>query len=226
VPDIVEAAAGRGIRYLGITDHIHPFTAPDILRRTRVELDSVEKPIEVFLGCEVDVVEVGKHLLTDDLRRTADFVAIAANHFHTGWVAQPEDLSPRGVGWHFLEMFRYACSLEFADVIVHPMVVFPGTFDPTCLDVLTDDELSGAIDVAKANSVAMEISPRALARDQMFFRMRFYSLCKEAGLRFSIGTDSHRLASVGRTDVLAPIISELKLEDDDIWIPRGAPGGA
>jgi len=54
----------------------------------------------------------------------------------------------------------------------------------------------------------------------------FYSLCKEAGLRFSIGTDSHRLASVGRTDVLAPIISELKLEDDDIWIPRGAPGGA
>ena len=70
-------------------------------------------------------------------------------------------------------MFKYACSLEFADVIVHPMTVLIPSYDPTCLDLLKDDDLMEAIELARLNHIAMEISPRALIRDQMHFRMRF-----------------------------------------------------
>jgi histidinol phosphatase-like PHP family hydrolase len=146
---------------------------------------------------------------------------LSANHFHDDAVAQPKADSLEAIGRHFLEMFRYACSLDFADVIAHPLVVFPRTFDPTCLYLIKEGDLADAIDVARANEVAMEISPRALVHDQLEFRLRFLSMCKDAGLKFSIGSDAHTLENVGRTAVLAPIIEKVGITDSDIWLPTG-----
>lgn len=219
LPSIIEVCARRGIRYLGITDHIFAFTDPRILVEARGELARLKKPMDVFLGCEADVVGVGRHMVTEEMRSTLDFIAVSANHFHLDSVEQPEDRSLRGVGQHFLRMFRYACSLEFADVVVHPMIAMPGTYDSTSLELLTDDELMDALVIARDNQIAMEISPRALMPDQMHFRLRFYSLCKRAGLKFSFGSDAHRLETAGRTDVLEPIVRELGLTDADIWLP-------
>ena len=73
--------------------------------------------------------------------------------------------------------------------------------------------------IAKKNDIAMEISPRALARDQMYFRLKFYSLCKEAGLKFSFGSDAHSLDNVGQTWVVGELVKELGITDEDIWLP-------
>ncbi len=221
IPAIVDQCFDRAIRYLGITDHIHPHTDPRILRDTRLEVARVQGAVEVFLGCEAEVMDVGRHTATDEMVRELDFICVSANHFHLPWIAQPEGESLDAVARHFLRTFSYACSLEFADVIAHPLVVFPGTFDPACLDLLRDDDLMEAIKHAKTNHIAVEISPRALMRDQIDFRLRFYRLCREAGLRFSVGTDAHSLENVGRTQVLAPLVRELDLSDDDIWLPKG-----
>ncbi len=222
LPSIVEVCAERGIRRLGITDHIFASTDPGILTRVKEELGSIETPVDVFVGCEADVLAVGRHTVTGEMKSTLDFIAVAANHFHSDTVAQPENDSLEAVGRHFVAMLAYACSLDFADVIAHPMVVFPGTFDSTCLELLTDDQLMEPIELAKENRIAMEISPRALAPDQLFFRARFYGLCKSAGLKFSIGSDAHSLANVGRTRVLGSLIRGLGITDDDIWLPGSA----
>ncbi len=217
---ILNVSAERGVEYLGITDHIDAHVSPAILSEVRGELAELERPANVFLGCEADVLSIGRHVVTNEMRSTLDFIMLSANHFHDYAVAQPKARSLEATGRHFLEMFRYACSLEFADVIAHPLVVFPRTFDPTCLYLIKERDLAEAIDAARANGVAMEISPRALAHDQLEFRLRFLSMCKDAGLKFSIGSDAHSLESVGRTAALAPVIEKLGIADTDIWLPR------
>jgi len=218
---IVEACSDRGIRYVGINDHLAATTDPRILSQTRREMRSIKSRVEVFLGCEADILDVGRHTLTDKIIADLDYVSVSANHFHVRSVAQPEGESPDALARHFLRMFRYACSLGFVDFVAHPLFVFPGTFDPTFLESLTDDQLLEVLAEAKSNNIAMEISPRALHPEQLYFRIRFLHLCKRAGLKFAIGTDAHRLEAVGMTRVLARIVDELQLTDDDIWLPRG-----
>jgi len=222
VSSILETCAGRGIKYLGITDHVAAETDTRFLAEARRELASIDGPVRVFLGCEADVLGVGRHVVTEEMRETLDFVCVSANHFHTRSVAQPENGSPETLGRHFLDMFAYACSLGFADFIAHPLMVFPGTFDPRFLDLIEDDDVVPALKSAKRNNIAMEISPRALDREQLYFRMRFLFQCKEMGLKFAVGSDAHRLELVGQTRLIAPIVRELQLEDEDIWLPRGA----
>ena len=225
VRSIIDAADKAGVRYLGLTDHIAEPQDKERVGFTRRELESIKQPMEVFVGCEADIIDVGKQAVTRDIRADVDYVAVAANHFHARGVAQPDDESYDAVKRHFLAMLKYACSLEWADIIVHPLNVFPGTFDPTFLELITDDELAEPIELAVKNSIAFEISPRALVdRSQIYFRMRFLALCKAAGLKFSIGSDAHRLEAVGQTRVLAPIVRELGLTDDDIWLPRRRGG--
>lgn len=218
---ILDACERRGIRYLGITDHISAASNAWILTETRKELTELRAPVQVWLGCEADILAVGEHTITAEVRSSVDYVMAAANHFHLPSVAHPLGESLEAVGRHILEMFRYACTLEFVDVMAHPMLVFAGTFDPTCVELLSDRDLEQAIEPAVQNKIAMEISPRMLTRDQMYFRMRFYSLCKKAGLKFSIGSDAHSLGSVGRTETLVTVIGELGITDGDIWLPDG-----
>jgi histidinol phosphatase-like PHP family hydrolase len=218
---IVDACADRGISYLGIMDHMAVGTDARILAQTRREMRSIKSPVRVFVGCEADILDVGRHVVTDKMKSELDYIGVSANHFHVRSVAQPEDESPAALSRHFLRMFRYACSLDFADFVAHPLFVFQGTYDPTFLESLTDDELFEALAEAKTNNIAMEISPRALHPEQLYFKMRFLHLCRQAGLKFAIGSDAHRLEAVGMTRVLARVVDELQLTDDDIWLPRG-----
>lgn len=219
---IVEACEERGVRYLGVSDHIAAGTDTGILTQARRDLAAAGTSIQAFIGCEADILDVGRHVVTEKMRSELDFICVAANHFHVGSVAQPQDESPEAIGRHFLKLLRYACSLEFADFVAHPMYVYPGTFDPTFLEIIEDDDIVDVLGEAKKNGIAMEISPRALDREQLYFRMRFLFMCKEAGLKFAVGTDAHRLEMVGTTRAITPIVRELGLTDEDIWLPRGA----
>jgi histidinol phosphatase-like PHP family hydrolase len=216
---ILQQCACRGVRHLGITDHIGASTDPAILLEVRSELEALDAPMCVFVGCEADILAVGKHMVTDVVRSRVDFVAVAANHFHVPTVQQPKDSSPESLRMLYLDMFRYACTLDFADVIVHPMTVLLGRYDPALLDPISDDDLTGAIETARDNAIAMEISPRALLPGQMEFRLRFLKLCKRIGVKFSIGTDSHRLEQVGRGDLMQGLVDELGIVESDIWAP-------
>ncbi len=223
--EIVEVCEQIGIKYLGITDHVDLGTDKQILQYVKEEIRAIHTSVQVYLGCEVEIVEIGKHALGSDGSSTRseyglDFVAAAANHFHSSEVAQPKDRSLRGIARHFLEMFSYASTLEFVDVIAHPLVVYPHTFDPACLTFLEDSELMEAISLAKENHIAMEISPRVLMSYQIDFSIRFYRLCKKAGLKFSIGSDAHSLSNVGNARILEPVIRSLDLEEEDIWLPN------
>lgn len=218
---IIRAAAEQGIEYLGISDHIHPFTDHSILDSVREECRAAPDSIRVFVGCEADIMAVGETVLDTALAAKADFVMVAANHFQDPSVSRPAAGGMRAVARHFLDMFTYAASLELADVIAHPFFVMPDTYDPLAPAAITEDELRPAVELAAKNHIAVEISRRALTPEQKPFLINFYRVCKQAGLMFAIGSDAHRLADVGRTYLVEQLIVELGLKDEDIWLPRG-----
>lgn len=217
--DILKVASRAGIEYLGISDHIKASTDISFLADLRNEIKSIRTKMHVFLGCEADILNVGKHTVTESMKSDLDYIAVSANHFHTETVASPPDNSNESVAKHFMDMFKYACTLNFADTIVHPLFVFRNTYDPVFLKLISDDNLTEALQSAKNNKIAMEISPKVLEPNQLDFRLKFYSMCKQIGVKFTIGSDSHSLASIGQTHLLGSMLRALDINDDDIWLP-------
>jgi len=219
--DIIRAAEEQGIEHLAITDHIHPSTDRSIIDHVRGQCNRLNSTMNIYVGCEADVVAVGEVTVDPALADRADFVMVAANHFQDRFISQPPTRKSRDVALHYLEMLRFAASLELADVIAHPLFVVPGTYDPLAPAELTEEDLLPVVELAARNSIAVEISRRALAPEQRPFLLSFYRLCKQAGLKFAIGSDAHQLADVGRTYLVEPLILELGLTDEDIWLPKG-----
>lgn len=220
--DIIDTQIKREVKYMGITDHVMMGTDLSILQQTRDKIAQINPKIQVFVGCEVDIISDGHDLVSKQVLDSVDYVSVAANHFQMSYVEKPASSSIKDVGEHFLKMFRYACSLKYVDVIVHPMTVMMNMFDPSCLDILQDDDISEALNLAKENNIAIEISPRALYPEQLYFRVRFYELCKKAGLKFSIGSDAHRLETLAPGNLLNDLIKRLEITNNDIWLPKNA----
>lgn len=219
---IVRAAEAQGIRHLAVTDHIHRYSDISILDRVRWEFDwTGKKSMNIYIGCEADILAVGESVIDERLASKVDFVMASANHFNDHCVSKPQTNSRKDVARHFLDMFNYAVSIEAVDVIAHPFYVMPDTFDPLSPAELTEEDLIPSIELAAKNRTAVEISRRALTRAQRPFLTFFYRLCKEAGLKFAVGNDAHRLLDVGKTRIIEPIIRELNLTDEDLWLPNG-----
>ncbi|MFQ3549552.1 MAG: hypothetical protein SNJ70_07355 [Armatimonadota bacterium] len=220
MPSIIDNCEAKGIRYLGLTDHLSIYTDPSIFQRENRKISNSNSNIKVYLGVEVDILDIGKHAMHEDVLENVDYVIAASNHYWKPEVNSPSDGTLHSIGKHILDMFEYACSLDFADFVAHPMVIMQNMYDSTCLDLLTDKELEKAIRVAVENNTAVEISPRALAPSQRYFLVRFYSICKNMGVKFAIGSDGHNLKDAGRTDILGSLIKEIGIENDDIWLPE------
>lgn len=219
---ILDTAARRGIRRLGLTDHFYPFTNPGIFDEIRRDCAkaSVNGVPEVLFGCEAEIMAPGKTSVGPELAEKLDFVMVAATHFQNAGIVEPPPADDdESIARHYLEMLTYAVGLPYADTVAHPFFVVPGVFPETSVAVLRDSDILPTLELARENGVAMEISPRALFPAQLDFSLRFYRLCKKVGVKFTLGSDAHRLEAVGRLDVLRPIVHELRLSRKDFWLP-------
>jgi histidinol phosphatase-like PHP family hydrolase len=221
----IEAAAGRGITRLAFTDHFFTFTDPDIFNQTRADAAQALKetglPVEVFFGCEAEAMAPGCTAGSAELAAGLDFVMVAASHFqNTGITELPPGLDDDGVAHYYLEMFTYAAGLPWANVIAHPFFVIPPVASVEVLKALSDAEILSAIEVAKENNVAVEISRRVFFPGQLDFSLRFYRLCKRGGLKFTLGSDAHDPVDAGCIEQLRPVVEELNLTEKDFWLPE------
>lgn len=222
--DIIRVAAERGLSRLAITDHWYPTTDTGIIADVRMAVSEAQErlgtSIQVFYGCEAEVMSPGSTAGSAELADMLDFVMVGATHF----VNKPMTILPEGDdefrARYFLEMFDHGVSHSWVNVMAHPFFVFPSICSASILEHLKDSDLLPAIERAKENNVAMEISRRVLVSpEQEQFSMRFLRLCKRVGLKFTCGSDAHQLKDLGQMHLLEPIINDLELTDADIWIP-------
>lgn len=223
--DIVRTAIKRGLATIAITDHFYPFTDGTMFERIQSDLRKagmMNDCIEILFGCEVEIMGPGRTAGYPELTEQLDFIMAGATHFQNKGITDlPQGLGTRETAEYVLKVFEYAVGLPWVNVIAHPFFIHPIVCSGEVVNSLTEDDLLPPLKLARDNNVAMEISRRIFhTPEQLTFARRFYPLCKEAGLRFTTGSDAHCLADIGNVHVLEPALTEFGLTEKDFWVPE------
>ena len=211
-PDkILALAEAMGVATIGFSDHIwvNPKIAPSgwyraqdetQTTRLRADLASVSTTLAVLVGCEADMCAPGMIGMTRSYAETLDFVLLSCSHFHMrDFVVQPRSNSPRDVAAHLLAFFRSGVASGLATSIAHPFLPcgFIEQYD-AIIAAITDAEFADAFGLAAAHGVAIEattafLPPRKPAEPAWSLEtpVRMLSLARQAGCKFTFGTDAH-----------------------------------
>ena len=187
----------------------------------------------VLVGCESETIAPGKFGITREMAEQLDFVLLPCNHLHMlDFVEQPASGRPRDVAEHLLRLFRSAVESGLATAIPHPFTApgFMDRFDALVASV-SDAEFLDVCGLAAERGVALEITrgfvPPAPGPDRPSWSLetplRFLRLARQAGCKFTFGSDAHCFADVGSVADIRPIVDALDLTLADVAaVARGA----
>ncbi len=242
--NILQRAGESGLNTVGFTDHVwvNPgLPAPSAwyrnqgagqVDRLRHDLETAGYSGRVLVGCEAETIAPGKFGITPAFADTVDYVLLACNHFHmTEFVEQPSARTPRAMADHLVKFFSSAVRSGLADVIPHPF--FPcGYLElyDAAIAAISDEEFLEVFGPAKENGVALEITAAFLPPSRNGFpretewRMdtpiRMLTLARQAGCRFTFGSDAHSLNDLNRLPQLQLFIDAIGLTRSDLWLYR------
>ncbi len=240
---MIRLAERMGLHTFGFSDHVwmHPTIPPSDfyasqgvtqITRLREDLASVDTPLRILVGCEADMVAPGRFGITPDFAASLDYVLLACSHFHMReFVAQPDSADPPDVARHLLAFFRSAVSSRLATVIPHPFIPlgFQENYE-AILACIPDEAFIDAFGLAAEQGVGIEIHPGHLDRaplqaapDGPAGRMtsasvRMLALAKQAGCRFTFGTDAHAPATQRRLPELAQLAEAAGIGADNLLV--------
>ncbi len=236
IPDnIIPLLARKGYKKIGFIDHVWDskdvppsdfYVTQDGKKHLELHkfIHSREWEIEVWVGCEADMKAPGVFGITHELKEKLDYVAMATNHFHLkDFVEQPADSTPRALAQHMLKFFISAAESGLPDLLVHPFYPYGNIdiYDDT-ISCLSDTELIDAFSVAASNNIAIEINKCYLPqlRPERLFSietpLRILTLAKQAGCKFSLGSDAHSLETFVVLDQLQNLAKTLNITKADI----------
>lgn len=209
LPEMVEAARERGIRYLAITEHSRSVTMAHGLDASRLaqhaarirEIDAEHDDIRVLAGIEVDILKDGGLDLPDSALADLDWV-VASVHYNMG---QDEETMTR-------RLVR-AIGSGLVSCLGHPLCRLIGRRDPIAFDA------ERVFRACAEQGVFLEINsqPQRLDLPDTWCRQ-----AKEAGCRFVISTDAHKPEDLDLRDLGAAVARRGWLERDDVANTRTA----
>lgn len=237
---IVKLAEEMGLETIGLSDHVWVNPAIDPIdwykpqneahiKKIRENLAALPPSrVRVSVGCEGDTIAPGKFGLTPEFVATLDHVLLSCSHFHMkGFVEQPVDNTSGSVGRHLLKMFRSAVASGLPTAIAHPFFPFGSVPQfAAIIDSISDAEFIDAFGLAAQHGVAIEITTVFLppenkgAPDAPQWTLdtptRFLSLAKQAGCRFTLGTDAHSADGQRKLPKLEPLLQAIGITQGDI----------
>jgi hypothetical protein len=102
---------------------------------------------------------------------------------------------------------------EPVDIYVNPTYI-PDQLAPDYDRLWTPERMKKIVDALAANGVAMEINSRYRLPSAAFIK-----LAKQAGVKFTCGTNNAASADLGRSEYCLEMIRECKLQWQDFWVP-------
>lgn len=228
-PAILAAAEAAGLMEVGLTDHPH---RPGLARHHRAlddARDSHRGPVHVWIGAELEVVALGRLVVPPQELPLADYVIAAASHYDIVGNPPVADLKDP-VAW----ADRLLTDLENvsgsgAHAIAHPFYAyalmravpgFPTARMDDILDEIRPRRVERLVEMLARESIALEISPRLCVHLGLeTFIENTYRLARQAGVKFALGSDSHRSATIGHLGQAEGLIKRLELVPADLWSP-------
>jgi len=245
IENIAAVLAGRGYRLIAVTDHVwgHPTVEPNSWYRAHPESGTLEQadyihahaaefPLAVLAGCEADMKAPGIFGITQAMREKLDLVMLSSDHFQLrDFVEQPSEVTPENLAKLMMKFFRSAVRESGADILTHPL--YTNSYDEfydRALDCIGDAELLDALGEAAERKIALELNAGLFVaavkgRYRWDSQVRVFTLAKQAGCKFTMGTDAHKMADFD----LAPLcgkmadeagITEADLMDFSRWTKR------
>ncbi len=224
---ILETALKAGLKTVGFSDHVwNVFDGYSDISRLRSDLLSVSADVRVLVGCEADTFSPGNFSITKEFAETLDFVLLACNHFHLNCVQQPRDVSPRSIAVHMLDFFRSAVLSGLATAVPHAFLTLGyDAQQEAAVKAISDDEFLEVFGIAAERDVAVEITPAFFPRGNhasgwnpasIYIPLRYLSLAKKAGCRFTFGSDAHSLMKIQGIRDISYFLEVLELSKKDI----------
>lgn len=222
VENILRQAEKCGYETIGLCDHIHKGSDATIVERLREEVSQLKPNIRVLVGCEADVISPSEVSIRADFAARVDFIALAATHYQMPWVQIPLSTDPAHVANHYVEMLAKAVNTEFVDIIAHPFCTHAAILGnmPVILSKIPDEDLLELLEIARSNRIAMELTPKVFNPINDGCLIRFYKLCKQVGVKISLGSDSHTLNGIGHLSLVLDRAAKIGLEPSDFLLPR------
>ena len=226
---MIAEAEAVGLHTLGFADHVwdEP-TGRDIVLRLHGELGAVSTALRVLVGCEAETYAPGRFSVSAEFARSVDFVLLACNHFHLDCVAKARDDSPRAIAEHMLMFFHSAVTSGLATVIPHPFIAYGYTEQyGRAIDAISDGEFLDAFGLAAERGVGIELTlddfPVAESGSYGWGSapvdtpLRFLSLARQAGCKFTFASDAHRSGKLRYLPKLGLLVQRLGLGREDIF---------
>ncbi|MCX7806725.1 MAG: PHP domain-containing protein [Planctomycetota bacterium] len=231
--NVVERCAFLGRERIGVTDHVMCPEHISCLLEDQIEARTVPRVgIAVYVGCELDLLAPGVPAADMGLEMPLDFVGVAANHFHLAHVRRPPSSVPEDLADYWADMALSLTELPRADVWMHPAHI--GPFEEFLDDrPLTSLVLPRKLDdlfrsLAQAG-IAVELRRMPPQPERAASHVEFYRLAKKAGLKFSVGSDSHHLSNLAEAwEPVASVARKAGFTHRDMWLPArlGEAAGA
>jgi putative hydrolase len=202
---MVEAAEARGLEAVALTDH-GPELHVGIFREKLaamlqdIELARGDAGIPVLAGIEANVVDGdGRVDVDEEFARKLDLFVVSIHSLGNL-------IDPAEVAREYLRRLTKAIEHRKVDVLGHPFFLHQ-----SLLPYLSRDEIEGFVRLAANRGVAMELNVKYKAPDDDFL-----TLCLREGVKFSIGSDAHKLAEVGRIDWALAALKRVGAKREDL----------
>lgn len=236
VPEkIIKKAEQIGLETIGFADHCwaNPALRPSSwyepqnerqIIRLKNALASIETDLRVMVGIEAETVAPGQFGVTPEFAESLDYVLLSCSHFHMkDFVQGPTDNQPKTVAEYLVTFFKSAINSGIPTSIAHPFLPFGFTeiFDDT-IKSISDSTFTELFSQAKENGIGIEITlsyfPHGSGNWSLETPLRFLSLAKDAGCKFTFGSDAHTLDRLDRISELSYFTENLDLSQENILI--------
>jgi len=211
--EYVKAAAERGLREIGFSDHLifhldnreysMPLSQlPEYIEAVREAQARFTKP-QVKLGVEVDYSPDVVEAIDDTLSETRLDYVLGSVHTVHGWVIDDERYIARyqsedieSLWEEYFRLVQEAARTRLFDVMAHPDLVKKFGYRPR-------KDLSGlyaeTVDAFKQAGVCVEVNTAGLRKPvrEIYPSGAFLNLCREERLPVTLGSDAHQPNEVG-----------------------------
>ncbi len=203
-----DAAAARGLRYLGISDHsvsafyARGLDAERLLEQARAVVAIETDGCALLSGVESDIREDGALDYPDDVLRELDVIVASVHRRHA---QTPGEMTARMVA---------AAQSPWTDVVGHPTGRLLLGRDPSEYD------MAAFLDACRESGCAVELNANPHRLD---LNERHLAMAKERGVLVSIAADAHSVDELDHLDYGITIARRAGLTAEDVLNARSLP---
>lgn len=223
--NVFDRARDLGLAGLCLTDHLHYDTDLGNFHTLRREIQQADaRGLEVWFGCEVDVL--GRDRYTINPNQVDDFDLVLAAPLH--WLSEadlPESLDEASFSRFLLDRLETTLDCPGVRILVHPLAVpsdahlFYDVYD-VIQKLLGLKGLRPFLQRAAQKNMGIEISPKYTFGPYHELAVRFYQQCLEEGVKLSLGSDAHSLAVMDVWENHTRFLNILGVTaSNQLWLP-------